>query len=153
MKMEYKILKDFKKGILLTRGAEIVQGELLVTFSGAPEGAVAIFENRSTGDALYRRLEDNTCSVPEAFLRGEIGVSVTVMDGKTASPVYVCTEIKAELIEGAVLVTPNDEDLARALGEVLTEMQTMKDELKKANDKCSELEIKLNKLIEGYDII
>jgi len=153
MKMEYKILKDFKKGILLTRGAEIVQGELLVTFSDAPEDAVAIFENKKTGNALYRTLEDNTCSVPETFLRGEIGVSVTVMDGKTTSPVYVCTEIKAELIEGAVFVTPNDEDLARALGEVLTEMQTMKDELKKANDKCSELEIKLNKLIEGYDII
>lgn len=153
MKMEYKILRDFKKGILLTRQPEIVSDELIITFSDAPDDAVAIFESYATGDSIYRTLQDKTCSVPVEFLKGEINVHVTVMDGKTAAPVFVCEELKAEPVQGSgVLILPNDSNLTKIVAEIQLDMQEIKNELKTVTEKYSELDKKLVKLLEGYDI-
>lgn len=153
MKMEYKILRDFKKGILLTRQPEIVSDELIITFSDAPDDAVAIFESYATGDSIYRTLQDKTCSVPMGFLKGEISVHVTVMDGKTAAPVFVCEELKAEPVQGSgVLILPNDSNLTKIVAEIQLDMQEIKNELKTVTEKYSELDKKLVKLLEGYDI-
>lgn len=153
MKMEYKILQDFKKGILLTRQPEIVKEDLIISFAEAPDNAVAIFENKRTGDSLYRTLQDETCSVPYEFLKGEISVHVTVMNGKTATPVFVCEELKAEPVQGSgVLVLPNDNNLTQTVAEIQLDMQEIKNELKTVTKKYSELDRKLVKLLEGYDI-
>lgn len=153
MKMEYKILQDFKKGILLTRQPEIVKEDLIISFAEAPDNAVAIFENKRTGDSLYRLLQDETCTVPYEFLKGEISVHVTVMDGKTAAPVFVCEELKAEPVQGSgVLVLPNDNNLTKIVAEIQLDMQEIKNELKTVTEKYSELDKKLVKLLEGYDI-
>lgn len=45
MKMEYKLIELVKKGFILTREPEVVTDELIITFTGAPDGATAIFEN------------------------------------------------------------------------------------------------------------
>lgn len=153
MKMEYKILRDFKKGILLTRQPEIVSDELIITFSDAPDDAVAIFESYATGDSIYRTLQDKTCSVPVEFLKGEINVAITVMNGKTSMPVFVCEELKTEPVAGSgVLVAPNDGDLPKIVAEIQLDMQKIKTELQTVAEKYSELEEKIAKLLEGYDI-
>ena len=43
MKMEYKLIELVKKGFILTREPEVVTDELIITFTGAPDGATAIF--------------------------------------------------------------------------------------------------------------
>ena len=81
MKMEYTCLKKTRKGFVLTRKPEMVDKELIITFSGAPSGATAIFEN-ADGNSLYRLLADRTCVVPADFLVGEIKVTVTIENEK-----------------------------------------------------------------------
>ena len=81
MKMEYKLIKDCGKGFMLTREPETVSDELIVSFTGAPDDATAIFEN-SDGNSLYRLLKDETCAIPAAFLKGCVKVTVAVLKGK-----------------------------------------------------------------------
>ncbi len=150
MNMEYKLL-DNGKGFILTRQPEIVQRHLFITFSGAPENATAIFE-KADGDSLYRQLQDNTCGLPAHFLDGNIKVSVTVLDGSKNAPQWRCEEIKALKQTNGVLVCPNDMNIPAQMVEIQLEQQTIKEELVKLTDNYSELNKKLEKLLEGYDI-
>ena len=56
MQMEYKLLCD-KTGVILTRQPELVTDKLFITFTGAPEGATAVFE-RDDGNSMYRLIAD-----------------------------------------------------------------------------------------------
>lgn len=151
MNMEIKLL-DNKKGFILTRQPEIVKDELLITFSGAPEKATAIFE--SSQDSLYRALSDGCCSVPESFLEGgEIKITVTVLDGTARPPKWTCEGIKAtKLKSGSFVVCPNDMDLPQKVVEIQLEMQKIREKMEVLLKSYSELDTKLKKLLEGYDI-
>lgn len=153
MKMEYKILQSYRKGVLLTRQPEVINGEsLYITFTGAPEGATAIFQRKSDKSSIYRLLKDLTCEVPEDFLDGEIALRVSLMDGTVSQPVFVCEEIKATKTDMGTLVCPNDTNVPETLVEIQLDMQTISDKINKLMDKYSELNTKLEKLLEGYDI-
>ncbi len=151
MDMEYKLL-DNGKGLLLTRQPEIVQQHLIITFSGAPENATAIFEN-GKGDSLYRLLQDNTCSLPARFLEGDIKVSITILDTSQKPPVWHCEEIKTKKQSAGVLVGPNDMNLPQQVIEIQLEQQEIKNTIGGLIRQLSEFDEKLKKLLEGYDII
>ena len=150
MNMEYKLL-DNGKGLILTRQPEIVQRHLFITFSGAPKNATAIFE-KVDGDSLYRQLQDDTCGLPAHFLDGNIKVSVTVLDGNSNAPKWRCEEIKASKQQGGVLACPNDMNIPMQMVEIQLEQQKIKGEIEKLAENYSELNKKLEKLLEGYDI-
>lgn len=149
--MEYKILKNYKSGILLTRQCEVVQEELIITFADAPENATAIFDNGN--DSLYRLLQNNTCKIPVSFLSGSVSVSVAVLDGKTSSPAYVCEKIKAtKICDNKVAVSPDDGNLPEKICKMQVDMQEIVDRLSELTAKQTELEAKIEKIIEGYDV-
>ena len=79
MQMEYKLLCD-KTGVILTRQPELVTDKLFITFTGAPEGATAVFE-RDDGNSMYRLIEGEICSLDAAFLRGTIQCFLWVLLG------------------------------------------------------------------------
>ena len=151
MNMEYKLL-DNKKGLLLTRQPEIIQQHLLITFSGAPENATAIFEN-GNGDSLYRLLQDNTCSLPARFLEGDIKVSITILDTSHKPPIWRCEEIKTQKQNTGVLVSPNDMNLPQQMIEIQLEQQKITDTIGILTGQLLEFDKKLKKLLDGYDII
>lgn len=150
MNMEYKLL-DNGKGLILTRQPEIVQRHLFITFSGAPKNATAIFE-KVDGDSLYRQLQDDTCGLPAHFLDGDIKVSVTILDGSSNAPKWRCEEIKAQKQESGVLVCPNDMNIPIQMVEIQLEQQKINENINKLVENYSELNKKLEKLLEGYDI-
>ena len=149
MRMEYRLL-DSGKGVMLTRQPEFISGSLYITFTGAPAGATAIFENG--GDSLYRLLSDGSCSVPASFLTGDVRVVVTLLDGTVNPQKWACEGIKTTATKGGVLVCPNDNDIPRQIAEIQVEMQGIRNDIKALFDKYSGLETKLNKLLEGYDV-
>lgn len=150
MKMEYRLL-DNSKGILLTRQPEFVSDELYITFTGAPEGATAIIVNGQE-DSLYREIKDSVCGVPAAFLTGDVSIVVTLLDGTANAPKWACEGIKASRTKGGLYVCPNDGDIPRQIAEIQLEMQEIRNNIKSLFDKNSELETKLNRLLEGYDV-
>ena len=95
MKMEYKLLGN-GSAVILTRQPEIVYDELYITFSGAPSDATAIIE--TSGDSLYRKLSEGTCAVPANKLRGEVKITVAILDGTTPPKRWTCEELKAEAL-------------------------------------------------------
>lgn len=150
MKMEYKLLKK-NRGVILTRQPELIKDELLITFAGAPDKATAIFDN-GNGDSLYRLLEDGSCAVPATFLTGETRVTVTLLNGAANAPKWACEGIKGTETKGGVFVCPNDMDVPSKITDVLIAQDEITDQMSELMKKYSELEIKLNKLLEGYDI-
>ena len=156
MNMEYKLL-DSKKGFILTREPEIIDKNLYITFTGAPENATVIFESKIKGDTLYRELQDGMCCVPARFLgpilEDVIKVTVVVLDGKSNEK-WQCEEIKTgkNISNNTIIVKPNDMNIPLQIVEVLLEQQKIKDDMKQLTDNFSELNQKLDKLLEGYDI-
>lgn len=150
MKMEYTCLKKIQKGFVLTRKPEMVDKELLITFSGAPSGATAIFEN-ANGNSLYRLLADRTCVVPADFLVGEIKVTVTMLNGKVDAEKFICEPICVERKNGVILVYPNWLDLPMQIIEIYGELQGVKGGMEELFGKFDSLDKKVDKLLDGYD--
>ena len=148
--MEIKLLNN-KKGFILTRQPEVVDDCLYITFTGAPENATAIFENEE--DSLYRLLRENCCEVPKNFLVGEIKITIAILDGDIKSSKWECEGIKASKTkDGNILIAPNDMNIPEKIVDVQLEMQEIKDNIHTLMKNYSELETKLTKLLEGYDI-
>jgi hypothetical protein len=150
MKMEYNCLKKIRKGFVLTRKPEMVDKELFITFSGAPPGATAIFEN-ADGNSLYRLLADKTCAVPADFLVGEIKITVTLLNGKVDAEKIACEPLCVERKNGIVLVYPNWLDLPMQIIEIYGELQGVKGGMEELFGKFDSLDKKVDKLLDGYD--
>ncbi|MCM1218229.1 MAG: hypothetical protein NC548_27400 [Lachnospiraceae bacterium] len=151
MKMEYKLIKDCGKGFMLTREPETVTGELIVSFTGAPANATAVFEN-GEGNSLYRLLKDETCAIPADFLKGCVRVTVAVLNGKEKAPKFTCERIYAKPVsDGGVIVCPDGLDVAKEIIAIHGEIQGIKGVCDLLNKSVAALGEKLVKLLDGYD--
>lgn len=150
MKTKYKIL-DNGTAVVLTRQPELVYDDLYVDFSGAPSGATAIFE--VGGDTMYRLLSDETCSVPVDKLNGVVKVTVALLDGSARPRKWACEELLAEKQKNCgTLISPNDMNLPQRFVELKLENETIRQSQKRLEGRVKELEDKLEKLLEGYDL-
>ena len=152
MKMEYKLIKDCGKGFMLTREPETVTDELIISFTGAPAFATAVFENED-GNSLYRLLKDDTCAIPADFLRGRVKVTVAVLNGKDNAPKYTCEGIYTKPVPqcGGVVACPDGLDTAKEIIAVHGEIQELKNCVAALGKGIDALDEKLIKLLDGYD--
>ena len=150
MNMEYKLLKN-NRGVILTRQPELINDELIITFTGAPNKATAIFDNGDSG-SIYRLLKDSSCAVPAAFLTGETRVTVALLDGAADAPKWACEGIKGTKTKDGIFVCPDDMDVPSKIADVLIAQDEITDKISELMKMYSGLESKLNKLLEGYDI-
>lgn len=148
--MEYRLFQNQGRGFILTRNVEIVEKELIITFSGAPPNATAIFENGNS-DSLYRLIEDGACSVPADFLIGGVKLTVTALNGRNSAPKFFCEEIFTERKNGVLIVCPNGLDIPLQIIEIFSQMQDIRGEMSALNERQDELGKKLDKLLDGYD--
>ena len=152
MKMEYKLFDE--KGVILTRQPTIVEAEdeMIVFFFDAPANATAIFET-ADGREYYRILSEGLCSISIAKIFGEIKVTVAVMGGDAPSVRWLCEEINIKLLEdGKVLISPNDMNLPQKVVDLQLENQEIKEMYRKLEARYEELNGKLDKIMEGYDV-
>lgn len=149
--MEYKLIKDSLKGFILTRKPETVTNELIVSFTGAPADATAVFENGG-GNSLYRLLKDETCAIPADFLKGCIRVTVAVLNGKDDAPKYTCESIYTDSTAfGGVIVCPDGLDRDLELISIRAGMQDLRDLFGAIVKRLDETDERLTKLLDGYD--
>lgn len=149
MKMEYKLLCN-GTGIILTRQPEIVNDELIITFSGSPSGATAIVEINS--DAHYFLLRCATCAIPCEKLNGTVKITVAVLDGSAKPKKWLCESIKASKTAAGVLVAPDDMDLPTTVAGLRLENDALRKYVAALEAKINTLSGKFEKLTEGYDI-
>ena len=152
MNMEYRLLNG-ETGVILTREPEIISDNLYISFTGAPEQATAIFE-REDGESAYRELSAGLCGLNKEFLQGTIKVTVALLNGSIKPKRWFCEGINARpQKDGRVLVRPDDLDMQRKIVALQVENSELKAAICEQAEKYSELEKKLNKLLEGYDIV
>ena len=153
MKMEYKLLNS-NNGVIMTRAPELIGDMLYISFTGAPDKATAIFE-RSDGESAYRALSDGLCGIESDWLNGSTKVTVAVLDGSVRAQRWFCEGFYARHIKecGGVLVYPDDMDMQKKIAKLQEEVFDLTAAKNELSDKYSELETKLNKLLEGYDIV
>ena len=153
MKMEYKLLNS-NNGVIMTRAPELIGDMLYISFTGAPDKATAIFE-RSDGESAYRALSDGLCGIESDWLDGPMKVTVAVLDGSVRAQRWFCEGFYARHIKecGGVLVYPDDMDMQKKIAELQEDVSDLAAANRELSDKYAELETKLNKLLEGYDII
>lgn len=153
MKMEYKLLNS-NNGVIMTRAPELIGDMLYISFIGAPDKATAIFE-RSDGESAYRALSDGLCGIESDWLDGSMKVTVAVLDGSVRAQRWFCEGFYARNIKecGGVLIYPDDMDMQKKIAELQEDVSDLVATTREISDKYAELEIKLNKLLEGYDIV
>lgn len=153
MKMEYKLLNS-NNGVIMTRAPELIGDMLYISFKGAPDKATAIFE-RSDGESAYRALSDGLCGIESDWLDGSMKVTVAVLDGSVRAQRWFCEGFYARYIKecGGVLIYPDDMDMQKKIAELQADVSDLVAANRELSDKYAELETKLNKLLEGYDII
>ena len=149
--MRYILLSNYV-GIIKTREPVLIDKIFSVEFDGAPEGSTAIFE-RSDGESVYRELVNGCCEIQSEWLVGEIKIVVAILDG-TMRQRWFCEGVKAvPQLNRQVLIYPYDIDFQGKIARLQEENAKLQDEVKKHAEKILELETKLIKLLEGYDII
>lgn len=150
--MEYKLLNG-NSGIITTRQPEVVSDTLKISFIGVPEKATVIFE-REDGVCAYRLLSDEKCEVKSDWLKGSVKVIVAILNGSMCSQRWFCESFRVKRLEhGLVIISPEDEDMQKKivkLQEAVDDLETSKKEL---FEKQKKLEIKIDKIYEGYDIV
>lgn len=151
MKMEYKLIENIKKGFIVTREPEQVDDELIITFTGAPSGATAIFENES-GNSLYRQLYDATCSIPKEFIKGSVRVTIAALNGQSNAPKYRCETIYSKTVNGVLIVCPNGLDIPQEIISVYACMQDLNNKQTTLTKAIDEVNEKLARLLDGWDI-
>ncbi len=149
--MEYKLIQDCLKGYVLTREPETVTDELIISFTGAPADATAVFEN-GEGNSLYRLLKDDTCAIPVAFLKGCVRVTVAMLNGKDSAPKYVCEGIyTAPIPSVGVMVCPDGLDMALELISARAEIQTLRERIDGLCARADATDERITKMLDGYD--
>lgn len=152
MRIEYILFPYKDLGMLYTRKPEVVRlnGVLMFSFTKAPSGATAIFEN-ANGQSLYRDLSKNECLIPVDFLVGEIKITVAFLNGNANVKRIVCEPICAERKDGVVLIYPSTLDTAIQIIELHKDLQAVKDDMDSWRTAHDSLDEKVNKLLDGYD--
>ena len=148
--MEYTCLKNLHKGFIVTRKPERIKKELIISFSGSPPNAHAIFENEK-GESMYRLLKDESCSIPAYFLAGEIKVAVAVLDGKNDAEKCFCEPFFAEEMGEILIVYPNWLDIPMQVVSVYEALNGVKDDMKSLANECVTLNEKVDKVLDGVD--
>ena len=151
MRIEYKLLES-GEGIIITREPQIFIGNVEICFLNAPTETSVILENE--GRSFHRALDKGRCAVPGGKLSGSIKVTAISVRGDLPPKKWRCDSIKAAHTEtGGVLIFPNDTDVGKKIMELKladAELRSFADSL---NARIKELEERLNKLYEGYDLV
>ena len=149
--MEYNLLSD-NNAVITSRVPEVVSGDLDFIFKGAPEGTTAIFE-RDDGETIYRTLSENKCDVKCSWFNGITKVTVVVLNGSMTSQRWFCESFMALKQDDGVLVYPYDMDMQGKVARLQEDVAALKSANKTLSNKYTELDNKLTKLLEGYDIV
>lgn len=149
--IKYKLLDD-GTGVILTRQPLLFPGEdLSIQFEGASVGAVAIFESGEKD--YYRDIVDGMCVAPAYKFDRSVRVTVVAVDGSIAPSRWACEGLLIDrLPDGSALVCPNDMNLPGEVVRLRLENQQLWEGQAMLNQRLDELNRRLDRIMEGYNL-
>lgn len=150
--MRYKLLNN-NIGIIISRKPETFLDNVIIEFVEAPESATAILTNQY-GEKSYLKLQEGKCTFARKNFQGSIKVALAVFNGSVHAPKWICEGFYIEPLEnGMVIVYPDDADIQGKIGKLQEAVSTIETAICELTLKINELEKRLDKMLEGYDII
>lgn len=150
--MRYKLLNN-NIGIIISRKPETFLDNIIIEFVEAPESATAILTN-NYGERSYLKLQEGKCAFATKYFQGPIKVTLAVFNGSVHAPKWTCEGFYIEPLDnGMVLVYPDDADIQGKIGKLQEAVSTIETAIGELTLKINELEKRLDKMLEGYDII
>lgn len=151
MRYEYKLLND-GQGVTLTRQPGVVDGDLIVSFDGAPDGAVALFARGS--DRCFRTIESGACTLPKTMLCGTLDVAVICYDGSVDPKSWKCEGLCVTVLKsGELLITPDDNNLPLEVANLKIASHKLREDYAELEKKFKILSEKFTSMMEGYDLV
>ena len=151
MRYEYKLLND-GQGVILTRQPRVLDGDMELSFVGAPDGAVALFVRGS--DRCFRTIESGACTLPRAMLGGILEVSVTCYDGTVEPKSWKCEGIVVTVLKsGELLISPDDNNLPLEVVNLKIANHELREDYAELEKKFNKLNERFASMMEGYDLV
>jgi hypothetical protein len=148
--MTYKLLST-GRGIITTRQAKVVKDNAMFLFSGAPEGAMAVFT--MPGATYYRELKSGRCNIPAKYLDGNIAVSIALNDKTAKIKRYSCEGLQATKLSDGVLLAPDDSNLAEEFAKSRVEADELRGEFEALREEFVNLKKQFNDMMQGYGLV
>lgn len=150
--MRYKLLNN-NIGIIISRKPETFLDNVIIEFVEAPESATAILTNQY-GEKSYLKLQEGKCTFARKYFQGSIKVALAVLNGSVHAPKWTCEGFYIEPLDnGMALVYPDDADIQGKIVKLQEAVSTIETAIGELTLKINELEKRLDKMLEGYDII
>ena len=138
------------RGVLLTREANVVRGEIKFEFQNAPDGATAIFSSLSS--KYYRELAGGVCSIQAEYFDGIVEV-VVALNGKKPFERWQCESLNCTRQPGgSVLITPDDANLPEEVVKLRGEVDELRETNKRLNEKIEALYRSFEEIKQGYNL-
>lgn len=149
--MKYRLLGN-RTGVILTRSPELHnKKDFYVEFMNAPEGAVAVFE--CGGKTFYREIQNGRCAVLIGVMSGDVEVTVFLHNDRSPITRWKCEDFHVNHISDvSIMVAPSDADLQAEVVRIRVENDQLRDEQARLNERLLELDKKLTRIMEGYNI-
>lgn len=149
--MIYRIFNN-ARGVIVSREAQTLSGDIPFRFEGTPEGATAIITNQD-GTSYYRELENRECSIPSKYLNGCVSVSLALMNGKIPTSRWSCEGIKVIRQQGdVVLVMPDDGDIPGTMAMMRVELDELREKNLALESRFADLKREFDNLKKGYNL-
>lgn len=142
-------LFDNTTGAVIDRTPTIVEGKISFQFNRAPANATA-FIKAENGDTFYRDLnEDGTCEIPAR----EGVLKVYVKTFGTSFRTWKCEELAVSRVDSdRYLLSPNDTNLPVEFVRLKQENQEIREKQKELEKQIAETNVRIDKMLEGWDI-
>ena len=146
-------LLDNNTGVITTRTPVVTDKQVELSFIGYPENALVVFMFEN-GREVYRELIDGSCLMDFSYRNGIIKVAVVVNDGTTSSSRWICEQLQFyQIPNGEFIVCPNDTNLPLEFTKLKIENEQLRLDNKKLHKRLDEFDARLNKIMEGYDLV
>lgn len=126
--------------------------KLCLCFDGKPEEATTAILQAGAHE-MYLTLTDACAVLQAGRLSGNIKVTLAAIDSSARPQVWKCEEISTTPCEGGILIAPNDMNMPERFTELKKENEEIRAELGKVKAEISALQNRIERMLEGYDLV
>ncbi|MBR2388110.1 MAG: hypothetical protein IKB02_09980 [Clostridia bacterium] len=149
----YKLL-DNNKGIILKRNLVVADREIKLSVDNAPSSSLAVFEF-DNGRESYKPVPEGECSLTlPATGKGRIKVAIIINNGMVNPRRWLCEGLQyCHTSSGDLIVYPDDSNVPQEITDLKIENEKLREENIKLHKRIDEIDTRLKKIMEGYDLV
>lgn len=148
----YKVLNNCTCVLISRQSLVVEERNICLRFIDAPQHSTV--EVLAAGVSLYRELIDGECTIPVDKLRGDIKVTLLVLDSTVPLKKWTCEELRGDVLrDGSMLLCPNDLNLPQVVADLRIENDRIAKEYVQLKEQIKKINERIDKIYEAYKFI